>query len=256
MIKSLFSGITALQANTEAMGVIGDNIANVSTTGFKGCRMDFANLLSQSVGGYTGQEIGSGVTVSKLSRDWTQGSIQATSNATDLAINGNGFFVVKDDAGNEFYTRAGIFHFDKEGYLVDNNGFRVQGDGGDIQLSDTTGTSSISISSAGVITSFSAGDTTGTEVGTITLATFPCNWGLAAMDRNLYTTTSESGAASKGAPGTGGAGSLSSYSLEMSNVDLASEFGKMITTQRSFQAAAKVITASDEVLQQLLSIKR
>jgi flagellar hook protein FlgE len=76
------------------------------------------------------------------------------------------------------------------------------------------------------------------------------------MDRNLYTTTSESGPASTGAPGSDGKGSLSSYSLEMSNVDLASEFGKMITTQRSFQAAAKVITASDEVLQQLLSIKR
>jgi flagellar hook protein FlgE len=256
MIKSLFSGITALQANTQAMGAIGDNIANVGTTGFKGSRMDFANLLSQSVGGYTGQEVGSGVTVGKLSRDWTQGSIQATSNATDLAINGNGFFVVTDENGNEYYTRSGIFHFDKDGTLVDNNGYKVQGVDGDLQLTDTTGTTSISISNAGVITSFSSGDTTGATVGTITLATFPCNWGLAAMDRNLYTTTSESGPASTGAPGSDGKGSLSSYSLEMSNVDLASEFGKMITTQRSFQAAAKVITASDEVLQQLLSIKR
>ncbi|MCF8143250.1 MAG: flagellar hook basal-body protein [Deltaproteobacteria bacterium] len=256
MIKSLFSGITALQANTQAMGVIGDNIANVGTTGFKGSRMDFANLLSQSVGGYSGQEVGSGVTVQKLSRDWTQGSIQSTSNATDLAINGNGFFVVTDENGNEFYTRAGTFHFDKEGYLVDNNGYKVQGVDGDLQLTDTTGTTSISISSAGVITSYSTGSTAGTEVGTITLATFPCNWGLAAMDRNLYTTTDASGEASTGAPGSAGKGSLSSYSLEMSNVDLASEFGKMITTQRSYQAAAKVITASDEVLQQLLSIKR
>jgi flagellar hook protein FlgE len=256
MIKSLFSGITALQANTQAMGAIGDNIANVGTTGFKGCRMDFANLLSQSVGGYTGQEVGSGVAVQKLSRDWTQGSVQSTSNVTDLAINGNGFFVVTDDNGNEYYTRAGTFHFDKDGILVDNNGYKVQGVDGDLQLGDTTGTTSISISNAGVITSFGSGDTTGTTVGTITLATFPCNWGLASMDRNLYTTTSESGAASKAAPGTEGKGSLSSYSLEMSNVDLASEFGKMITTQRSYQAAAKVITASDEVLQQLLSIKR
>jgi len=256
MIKSLFSGITALQANTQAMGAIGDNIANVGTTGFKSSRMDFANLLSQSVGGYTGQEVGSGVTVQKLSRDWTQGSIQATSNATDLAINGNGFFVVMDENGNEYYTRAGTFHFDKDGFLVDNNGYKVQGVDGDLQLTDTTGTTSISISSAGIITSFTTGSTAGTEVGTIALATFPCNWGLAAMDRNLYTTTDASGDAAVGAPGSAGKGVLSSYSLESSNVDLASEFGKMITTQRSFQAAAKVITASDEVLQQLLSIKR
>jgi len=255
MIKSLFSGITALQANTAAMGVIGDNIANVSTHGFKGGRMDFANLLNQSVGGYTGQEVGSGVTVGKLSRDWTQGSIQTTSNSADLAINGNGFFVVSDGT-NEYYTRAGAFHFDKEGYLVDNNGYKVQGDGGDLQLSDTTGTTSISVSGAGVITSFSAGDTTGTSVGTISLATFACNWGLAPMDRNLFTTTSLSGDASEGAPGTGGKGGINGFSLEMSNVDLATEFGKMITTQRSFQAAAKVITASDEILQQLLAIKR
>lgn len=256
MIKSLFSGITGLQANTEKLGVIGDNIANVSTYGFKSGRMDFANLLNQSVGGYTGQEVGSGVAVGKLSRDWTQGSIENTSNATDLAVNGSGFFVVKDDNDNEYYTRAGMFHFDKEGYLVDNNGYKVQGTDGDIQLSDTTGITSMTITSAGVIKAFSSGDTTGTSVGTITLASFACNWGLAAMDRNLYTTTSLSGEASKGAPGTEGRGTVSGYSLEMSNVDLAAEFGNMISTQRSFQAAAKVVTASDEVLQQLLGIKR
>lgn len=256
MIKSLFSGITGLQANTEALGVIGDNIANVTTYGFKSGRLDFANLLNQSVGGYTGQEVGSGVTAANLSRDWTQGSIENTSNATDLAVNGRGFFVVQDENGNEYYTRAGNFHFDKDGYLVDNYGYKVQGTEGDLQLSDTTGATSMSISSTGEITAFSSGDTTGTSVGTITLATFACDWGLAAMDRNMYTTTNQSGDASKGAPGTGGKGSVSGYSLEMSNVDLASQFGKMITTQRSFQAAAKVVTASDEVLQQLLSIKR
>jgi flagellar hook-basal body protein len=139
---------------------------------------------------------------------------------------------------------------------VDNNDYKVQGTGGDLQLSDTTGTTSITISNVGVITSFSSGDTTGTSVGTITLATFPCTWGLAAMDKNLFTSTSKSGTAATGAPGSTGKGTISSYSLEMSNVDLASEFGKMITTQRSFQAAAKVVTASDEVLQQLLGIKR
>jgi flagellar hook protein FlgE len=268
MIKSLFSGITALQANTEAMGVIGDNIANVSTSGFKGSRMDFANLLSQSVGGFTGQEVGSGVTVQKLSRDWTQGSVQTAASVTDLAINGNGFFVVKgtgDDA-ETYYTRAGMFHFDKEGYLVDNNGYRVQGFEGedtegdldDIKIDIEDGEiPGIEIDNSGLITMFTADSPEGEPAGRVAVATFPCNWGLAAMDKNLYKQTNLSGEPiTEGAAGTKGKGLISSYSLEMSNVDLAKEFGKMITIQRSFQAAAKVITASDEVLQHLLSIKR
>ncbi|MFO7985576.1 MAG: flagellar hook-basal body complex protein [Desulfatiglandaceae bacterium] len=269
MIKSLFSGITGLQANTQRLGVIGDNIANVGTTGFKGCRMDFANLLSQSVGGFTGQEVGSGVATGKLSRDWTQGSVQTTSNVTDLAINGDGFFVVKSDEedAESYYTRAGMFHFDKEGFLVDNNGYRVQGfeeeesegDLVDIQIEIEEGEEipSIQIDSAGQITLYTSENADGEPGGRIAVASFPCNWGLAAMDRNLYKQTNLSGEPIiDGAPGTKGKGSISSYSLEMSNVDLAREFGDMITTQRSFQASAKVITASDEVLQQLLGIKR
>jgi flagellar hook protein FlgE len=268
MIKSLFSGITALQANTEAMGVIGDNIANVSTSGFKGSRMDFANLLSQSVGGFTGQEVGSGVTVQKLSRDWTQGSVQTAASVTDLAINGNGFFIVEGtgDEPETYYTRAGMFHFDKDGYLVDNNGYRVQGFADDtssgtlqdIQITITDGEiPGIEIDSSGLITIYTAASPDGEAAGRVAVATFPCNWGLAAMDKNLYRQTTLSGAPiTDGAAGTTGKGLISSYSLEMSNVDLAKEFGKMITIQRSFQAAAKVITASDEVLQHLLSIKR
>jgi len=257
MIKSLFSGITALRVNTEVLGVIGDNIANVGTHGFKGGRLDFANLLNQSTGGYNGQEVGCGVSLGNLSRDWTQGSVQKTSNVTDLAVNGNGFFVMKDvTSGAEYYTRAGIFHFDQDGYLVDNNGYRVQGTTGDIQDTTASSTVSVSISGSGLIKTYGSGDTTGTERGTIALATFPCNWGLAAMDRNLYSPTNLSGSADLGEPGGDGKGVVSCYSLEMSNVDLATEFGKMITTQRSFQAAAKVITASDEILQQLLGIKR
>ena len=269
MIKSLFSGITGLQANTEKLGVIGDNIANVGTNGFKGGRMDFVNLLSQSVGGFTGQEVGSGVATGKLSRDWTQGSVQTTSNVTDLAINGNGFFVVKPEGedAESYYTRAGMFHFDKDGFLVDNNGYRVQGFEGDgaegdlvdIQIAIEEGEEipSIQIDSSGQITLYTSDNPDGDPGGRIAIAGFPCNWGLATMDRNLYKQTNLSGEPiTDGAPGTVGKGVIASYSLEMSNVDLAKEFGDMITTQRSFQAAAKVVTASDEVLQQLLSIKR
>ena len=294
MISSLFSGITALKANTLAMGVIGDNIANVNTTAFKSSRADFANLLNQSIGGFTGQEVGSGVRVSKLVPNWTQGSIGSTGRPTDLAINGTGMFVVKDSADNEYYTRAGAFHLDKEGYLVTHDGMNVQGcdttneaDGAvstaaemaakidlasgrtDIQVnlekfmhvgadSDTTNASvvSVTVDSAGEVWATYSGDTTATTISKIALASVPSYSGMAKMDRNLYKATTNAGTVDYEFAGLGNRGSIGSNGLEMSNVDLATEFGKMITTQRSFQAAAKVITASDEILQQLLNMKR
>ena len=151
--------------------------------------------------------------------------------------------------------------------MVDNNGYRVQGfdeDGTDgdlvdiqIEIGEEDEIPSIQIDSSGQITLYTSDTPDGEPGGRIALASFPCNWGLAAMDRNLYKQTNLSGEPiTDGAPGTEGKGSIASYSLEMSNVDLAKEFGDMITTQRSFQASAKVITASDEVLQQLLGIKR
>ncbi len=153
-------------------------------------------------------------------------------------------------------------HFDENGFLVDNNGYRVRGVGdADIALTSAIDTQSISIASDGTIKEFSAASPSGNQIGQIALTKFTSEWGLAAMDRNLYQQTAASGTISgatavMAAPGTAGRGTVSSYSLEMSNVDLAKQFGDMITTQRSFQASAKVVTASDEVLQQLLGIKR
>jgi len=127
MISSLFAGISGLSAQSDAMAVIGDNIANVNTTGFKGSTVSFANILSQSTSGYTGNEIGRGVTMSDISASMTQGSLETTGNATDLAIMGQGFFQVKDSDNIPFYTRAGEFNYDRVGKLVDNNGMTVQG---------------------------------------------------------------------------------------------------------------------------------
>jgi flagellar hook-basal body protein len=149
---------------------------------------------------------------------------------------------------------------DDDGVVVEDGAYAVDiraiegGGTKNIQISDLTNATSISIDSGGEISVVVNG--TIEKVGRLSLATFPCDWGLAAMDRNLYTTTDYSGSATRAAPGVASKGVVNSYSLEMSNVDLASEFGTMITTQRAFQAAAKVITASDEVLQQLLGIKR
>ena len=123
MIGSLYSGISGLKANTDAMSVIGDNIANVNTTGFKSSKASFADVLS----GVTGKEIGQGVMMLGQNTDWTQGAPESTGNATDLAITGDGLFVVRDSAEAVHYTRVGSFQFDNAGNLVTHDGMIVQG---------------------------------------------------------------------------------------------------------------------------------
>jgi flagellar hook protein FlgE len=127
MIGSLFAGISGLNANATAMTVIGDNIANVNTTGFKSNRSSFANVLSQSLGGSTGNDIGRGVEFWGTSALWTQGSLENTGSATDLAINGKGFFIVNDASGGSFYTRAGQFNLNANGEMVNPDSYVVQG---------------------------------------------------------------------------------------------------------------------------------
>ena len=127
MIGSLFAGISGLNANATAMTVIGDNIANVNTTGFKANRSSFANVLSQSLGASTSSDIGRGVEFWGTSPMWTQGSLENTGSATDLAINGKGFFIVNDPSGSPFYTRAGQFSLDEIGNLVNPDDYVVQG---------------------------------------------------------------------------------------------------------------------------------
>ena len=128
MIASLYAGISGLSANATAMTVIGDNIANVNTTAFKSNRSHFANILSTSLGGESATAgVGRGVEFWGVSAQWTQGSLENSTSATDLAINGKGFFMVQDSSGSNFYTRAGNFTFDKEGYLVNPDGHQLQG---------------------------------------------------------------------------------------------------------------------------------
>jgi flagellar hook protein FlgE len=414
MIGSLFAGISGLSANSTAMTVIGDNIANVNTTAFKSNKSSFANVLSQSLGGSATGGIGRGVEFWGVSPSWSQGSVENTANATDMAINGKGFFMVEDDSGSTFYTRAGEFSFNKDGDLVNPDGLYVQGytvsslaaDGTitlgpieninvpgqstappqatttatlDINLdagaavNDTysstqtiydsfgnaipltltftktaanawtagvsvptgtvadpttdigitnanltfdgngnlntgtdpsitltnlaNGASGIAINwdlfdtagvSNGDLTQYAAASTTNfntqdgyaagnlrgvsvdekgfvtgvysngqlTPLYQVVLAEFPSYFGLSKMGKNLYAESRASGQAMTGVPLSGSLGSISPSAIEMSNVDLAQEFVKMITTQRAFQANSRVITTSDEILQELISLKR
>ncbi|WP_319525241.1 flagellar hook protein FlgE [uncultured Desulfosarcina sp.] len=410
MIGSLYSGISGLKANTSAMAVIGDNIANVDTTGFKCSRVSFANIFSSTLS-QTNLQIGRGVTLNGVNPQWESGSLENTTSATDLSVNGSGLFMVSDPStGINYYTRAGQFEWDNEGNLVNPDGFIVQGYSvdpttgdigtiGDIVLpngssapnptseitfglnlnSDAevgdTFTSSITTYDSlgseaildivfertatgwdwtvdvthdnGTATSASTGtiafdangeldpgscvpadanptititglapanptqtitwtylDTAGDSDGSvtgyssestktaqsqdgypsgslqsvtvdedgyftgiysngsmlpfalITLADFASYAGLAKQGSNLYSESLASGQALLGAPNTASLGAIAPSTLEMSNVDMATEFVEMITTQRAYQANSKVITTSDEILQELINIKR
>ncbi len=129
MGSSLFAGISGLASAGKQLDVIGNNIANVNTIGFRSGRIHFGDILSQSVtgGAAAGMQVGRGVDVAAITTQFSSGSFETTANATDLAIDGDGFFIVKDADGGEYYTRAGAFHLDNNGYLVDVNSLKVQG---------------------------------------------------------------------------------------------------------------------------------
>ena len=411
MLSSLYSGITGITAAGYTMSVIGNNIANANTVGFKSGYTSFADILNQSLGGAGGGglQVGRGVELTSVGTIFGQGSFQTTTNGTDMAIEGNGFFVVADATGT-YYTRAGQFIMDDEGYLVNPSGFKLQGYGVDatgmlvttlndvnvgqissapkqstefsvntnlkgdevvgttysttVTVYDSIGTAipltitftklaanawnftpsvpaamgsvlttagSIAFDTNGDLVSIdgsapfldrtftlvpaaggatfdvlwdvwdsdawtptvdmtgyaSASDTTyiyqdgyapgsiqnitvdtdgiivgsftngqSRDMGQVVLADFISPWGLSKVGRSLFAESSESGQPTIGLPGTGGRGRMTASSLEMSNVDMASEFVKMITTQRSYQANARVITTSDDLLAELMNIKR
>jgi len=416
MLSSLYSGVTGITAAGYTMSVVGNNIANSNTIGFKSGYTSFADILSQSLGGAGGgNQVGRGVALTGVGTVFTQGSFENTTNGTDLAIEGAGFFIVADDTGT-YYTRAGNFIMDENGFLVNPSGLKLQGytvddtgalvtnmsdinvgqvssapkqtsifriaanldgsaDAGDsysatitvydsigeavpltitftkqaggnvwdyvATIPDTmgtinpasTGTGSIefdtngnllavngttNFADVGIFIELAAGsgaadftvswdlwdDTKGAPntditgyasacdtnflyqdgyapgsiqsisveydgrivglftngqtrtLGQVLLADFISPWGLTKMGRSLYAESSDSGQPTIGAPSSGGRGEITSNALEMSNVDIASEFVEMITTQRAYQANARVISTSDQLLAELMNIKR
>ena len=407
MIGSLYSGISGLKAQTSAMAVIGDNIANVNTTGFKSSRVQFANVFNATLG-QSKMQIGRGVTMSGMSSNWNAGTMETTNNVSDLAINGQGMFIVRNPSNNgQYYSRAGQFEFngsnllvnsdglEVQGYAVDNNGnvgalgtitlpngistpqataevtmglnldsgaavgdtydttisvydslgnsvelnfnfirsaagwqwyvtpstgaatpavgapnqlvFDTNGElvpasstpasanptialtglqGADMSVAwtmlDLTGASDgmvtgyagssvktsqtqdgypsgmlqgISVDADGIFTALYSNGTM-SPFAQVALADFASYAGLSKQGSNLFTSSLASGQPVITVPNSAGVGAIAPSSLEMSNVDLAQEFVALITTQRAFQANSKVITTSDEVLSELINIKR
>lgn len=274
MLDSLSSGISGMKNAQLQINVIGDNIANINTPGFKANRVtsedSFVKTLASQ--GNSQIQVGSGVTTQGTGYDMTNGSYTVTGVATDLYIGGDGFFTVKDAAGTSYATRAGDFiRNSKTGVLETSDGLAVQGYS-DSGLT-TAGAVVIDGSSPPATTSATA-KMTGFEIqtdgkimvkmsdgtsfvrGQILLTNYGNPQALQRAGSNLFTGLDKAGASAAQAPGTPGCGKVTSNALEGSNVDLTTEFTSLITTQRAFQASARMITTSDELLQEMISLKR
>jgi flagellar hook protein FlgE len=277
MLSSLTSGVSGLDSFQEQMDVIGNNIANINTTGYKASVVDFADTFSNTLNnpstgsatstGSTGVQIGTGVDISGVTNNWSQGAISATGVGSNLAISGNGFFLVKDPSTSTTYaTRAGDFSVDANGFLVTDTGERVQGTTngaqGDIQIVAPAGSTlnSYSINSQGVITGSLTNNTTQATstavLGQVTLQNFQAPQNLLNQGNNLYSNLDAAGPSSIAAPGSSGLGTVQAGSLELSNVDLSGEMANLITAQRAFEANSKIITTSNEVLQTVVNMKQ
>ena len=288
LIGTMGSGVSALRTFMKGLEVIGNNIANVNTTGFKASEAkyadSFSNILQRSAPSSAGTSnlpsvgVGTGVTLAGVTANFSQGSLASTGRDTDLGVSGSGFFHVKNPAdGSEYATRAGDFRWDDQGYLVTTQGYRVQGltgsalgTVGDVQLSKPpTGTQlqTASIDRAGNVVEFYS-DGTSTIKNQISLQNFNDPSALTNVGANLYSglvsagpigaaaATSALQTGTTNAPGQGGLGVIQSGTLELSNVDLTDQFANLITTQRSFQAGSRLITVSDTVLEDIVNLKR
>lgn len=261
MINSIWSGISGLQAHQATMDVIGNDIANVNTVAYKQSNVSFQDALYKSVGD---QQVGLGVSVGKISQDFSGGMLRATGVRTNLALSGDGFFVLKDAAGNNTtYSRAGNFELGYDSTtdtvrLMNGEGRYLYGTAG-----GTGGTASslislpsdiqdLMISRDGVVSYINGSGNLVENAFTLDIATFPGQGALKQLGGNQYSVTAGSGGPNFGSSNT----QIVQGYLENSNVDLASEFTEMIMAERGFQANSRTVTTSDSILQELLNLKR
>ncbi|SER12012.1 flagellar basal-body rod protein FlgG [Nitrosomonas sp. Nm51] len=260
MTRSLWISKTGLDAQQTKMDVISNNLANVSTNGFKRARAVFEDLLYQTIrqpGAQSSQQtqlpsglqLGVGVRPVATESIFTQGSLQQTGNSRDIAIQGEGFFQVLMPDGTTAYTRDGAFQSDINGQFVTSSGYVIQP-----AITIPPNTLSITVGRDGTVSALVPGSATPIQVGNIQLASFINPAGLQKAGENLYLPTASSGVANPNAPGTNGLGLLNQGFVETSNVNVVEELVGMIQTQRAYEINSKSIETSDQMLQRLAQL--
>lgn len=254
-MKALYIASTGMAAQERNVEVISNNIANMRTTGFKRQRAEFQDLLYQEyrrAGAQTsstgtqlpvGVEIGSGVRTAATTRIMSQGNVNPTEKELDIAIRGEGLFIIALPDGRTAYTRDGAFERDSSGQLVTIEGYKLEPG---ITIPDNA--TSISISSDGVVEAFLGNESTATQLGQMQLARFVNKAGLRAIGENLFVETAASGSAQVGVPNADSYGNLLQSYLEMANVNAVTEIADLIAAQRAYEMNARVITGADEML--------
>lgn len=255
MTPALWAAKTGLDAQQTRMTVTANNLANVSTSGYKKSRGVFEDLLYQQVrqvGASTSQDtqapsglsLGTGVRVVATEKMFTQGGLNQTGNSLDLAIQGRGFFQILMPDGTLGYTRDGSFQMNSQGQMVTSSGYLLQP-----SISIPAGAQSISIGTDGVVSVAVAGQAAPTQVGTLQLTDFVNPAGLQPRGENLLLESAASGTAQTGTPGLNGLGSLNQGALESSNVNVVEELVSMIETQRAYEMNSKAIQTVDKMLE-------
>jgi flagellar basal-body rod protein FlgG len=257
MINSLWISKTGMEAQQMQLDVISNNLANVSTNGFKKSHAVFEDLMYQNlrqVGSNTseqstlptGLQVGLGVRTVATSRNFSQGNLQQTSNNLDVAVQGNGFFQLTMPDGTTGYTRDGSFQIDNQGRMVNSSGLPLSSN-----ITVPANATNVSVASDGKVTAAIPGSTALQTIGTITLASFINPAGLEPKGQNVYAESAASGQPNVGNPNANGLGSLMQGFVETSNVNVVQELVTMIQTQRAYEMNSKAIQTSDQMLQKL-----
>lgn len=255
-MKALYIASTGMSAQERNVEVISNNIANMRTTGYKRQRAEFQDLLYQQItraGAQTsdqgtmvpaGLEIGSGVRTVASPRVMSQGSVNMTEGELDVAVRGEGFFMIQLPDGRTAYTRDGSFERDADGQLVNSSGYPVTPG-----ITIPGNAKGVSISSDGIVQAFLGTDSTPTQLGQLQLARFVNKSGLESMGDNLFLETAASGPAQVAVPNTDGSGDLLQGYLEMANVNSVTEIADLIAAQRAYEMNARVISGADQMMQ-------
>ncbi len=254
-MKALYTAASGMAAQERNVEVISNNIANMRTTGYKRQRAEFQDLIYQTIrqaGSLTsatgtqvpvGIEIGSGVKTAATARIMSQGSVEPTQKDLDLAIRGEGMFVITLPDGRTGYTRDGAFERNNTGTLVTMDGYELQPG---IVIPDTA--RSISISEDGVVEAFIGTDSTATQLGQIQLARFANKTGLESIGGNLFVETGASGSPQLGSPNSGSFGGVLQGYLELANVNAVTEIADLIAAQRAYEMNSRVVSGADEMM--------